>query len=88
MELWWLEDTDVNLNVDENIAQYAIRRLREEQQHARTLSYNRRFFDGITAGDIITINYPGYDLTGDYRIRTQSITLGYGCRTAEEVTQA
>ena len=84
----WLEDTDVNLNVDENIAQYAIRRLREEQQHARTLSYNRRFFDGITVGDIITINYPGYDLTGDYRIRTQSITLGYGCRTAEEVTQA
>ena len=84
----WLEDTDVNLNVDENIAQYAIRRLREEQQHARTLSYNRRFFDGITVGDIITINYPGYELTGDYRIKTQSITLGYGCRTAEEVTQA
>lgn len=84
----WLEETDVNLNADENIAQYAIRRLREEQQHARTLSYNRRFFDGITVGDIITINYPGYELTGDYRIKTQSITLGYGCRTAEEVTQA
>ena len=81
----WMEETGVILNSGETLAQYAARKLKEAQSPARKLNYNRRFYEDITIGDVVSLNYPVHDLVGDYRILSQSIELGNGCRTSEEV---
>lgn len=81
----WVRESGVNLTNAESIAQYAIRRLKEEQDLNRIISYTRRFFDGIVSGDAIRLNYPEHELVGDFRIKSQKLTLGYGCSINEEV---
>jgi hypothetical protein len=82
----WMEESSVNLNQDESLAQYASRRLKEEQRVAITASYDRRYRPNINVSDIITLNYPYQKLTGNFLIESQSIELGYGASTSEEVT--
>ncbi len=81
----WQCDTGVDLS-GESIAEYAVRKLKELQSPARALEYTRRFFEGVHVGDRVTVNYPGYDLVGTFRISSQSLTLGQGCKVKEKVT--
>lgn len=81
----WVEDSNCYLNESETIADYAKRRLKEEQQVSYTMSYKRRFDPDVTVGDIATINYPEQDIFGNFLITSQDIELNYGAKTSEEV---
>ena len=79
----WMYESGVSLGEDETIAQYATRRLAEEQRVGVSVSYDRRFVPGVMPGDLVTLHYPEQGLTGDYLVESQSITLGYGAKTSE-----
>lgn len=83
----WMEETDVSLNDGENLAEYAIRRLKEEQNPVRTLDYYKRFLPDIYPGDIVSMHYPGISLYGNFKIVSQNITLGYSPRVKEVVNE-
>ena len=81
----WLEEADANLNDGESLESYAERRLREEQSINRIISYTRRYVPGLNVNDIVSLRYPEQDIDGDFSIRSQTITLGYGAPVSEEV---
>lgn len=81
----WYEETDVVLNDHETLQEYANRRLKELQSVSTQISYTRRFHPDIYPLDAISINYPRQNLVGNYYVTSQSITLGFGAKTSEEV---
>ena len=81
----WAEETDVVLNTDQTLGQYAMDRLKEYQNVSLKVNYDRRFVPDILVGDVITLNYPEQELVGDYLVTSQSIDLGYNAKTSEEV---
>lgn len=83
----WKEDSSCNLNDGESLYDYARRRLKEEQQVSFIAKYTRRFDPGLMPGDIIQLNYPGQELTGNYLITSQSLALEAGCPVSEEVVK-
>lgn len=78
-----MSEDDVTLGDNEGIAEYARRRLREEQDIAEKVSYTRRYVPGINVGDVITLDYE--QAAGIYRITSQTINLTHGGKTSEEV---
>lgn len=82
-EVWKQESCSLSAN--ESVAEYAQRRLKELQQVRQTASYTRRYVPEVMPGDLISMNYPEQGLTGNYSVKSQSITLGYGARTAEQI---
>lgn len=80
-----MEEDNCDLADNESISEYALRRLKEEQTVAITVSYNRRFDPGIYVGDKIYLHYAAQNIEGDFTITEQSIELGYGARVTEEV---
>ena len=84
----WMEETNCDLNTDETLAEYAYRRLQEEQRVATTLSYDRRYDPSLNPTDIVRLSYPGQEIDGVYLITSQSIELAYGARVSEEVSTA
>lgn len=84
----WMEETNCDLNANESITEYAARRLREEQRRALTVSYKRRYNPGILVGDMIDLHYPRQGIDGVFLVMSQSISLGFGVMTSEEVKQA
>ena len=83
----WMEESNCDLNDGETIAEYALRRLKEEQKVAMTVKYDRRFNPNIFVTDIVRLHYPKQGLEGLYEVQSQSISLGYGGRTSEEVVK-
>lgn len=83
----WAEDTMADLNSGETIAEYAKRRLKEEQQISQTASYSRRFIPDVIPSDIVQLHYPAQKLQGAYKIMSQTIQLGFAARTTEGVTK-
>lgn len=81
----WMEETNCNFDIGESLAQYAERRLREEQQVLVTVSYSRRFEPNVNVSDIISLMYPDRGLNGNYYIASQNITLGYSPTVSEVV---
>ncbi len=84
----WYEDTDVMLNTNETLAEYAQRMLKVYQRNSTEISYSRRYYPGIYPGDCIRLNYPAQGISGLFLISEQDITLGYNAKTSEEVVQA
>lgn len=82
-EVWKKESC--TLSAGESVAEYARKRLRELQRVRQTVSYTRRYMPDVMPGDIVGLNYPEQQLTGNYVVQSQSITLGYGARTAEQI---
>lgn len=82
----WAQDTSCDLNDNESIGEYAARRLREEQQNALSATYKRRFMPDIMPDDLIYLKYPEQGLNGVFRVTSQTIDLGYGATTSEEVS--
>lgn len=83
----WEEETSCTLNENETLAEYARRRLKELQQIARVVSYDRRFRPDLTVTDLVQLNYPAQKITGTFVITSQGIDLGFGAKTSEEVMQ-
>lgn len=81
----WMEDTGCHLNNGESLYAYAVRRLREEQQVAVSVSYDRRYHPDVMVGDRVRLRYPAQKIKGVFRVVSQKVTLGYGAMTAEEV---
>ena len=77
-----MSEDDVALGLNEGIAEYATRRLREEHQVAEKVSYTRRYVPEIDIGDIVEFNYN--QIKGTYKVTSQTINLTYGGKTAEE----
>lgn len=83
----WLEETDCDLNDGESVAEYALRRLKEEQKVATAVKYVRRFNPDVMTGDLVRLHYPEQGIDGIYEVTSQSIELGHGARTSEEVVK-
>lgn len=83
----WMSDSAAGLSSGESLVGYALRILSEAQSPARTIKYTRRFQPDIFVGDWVTLHLPAVGIDGIFKITKQSIELGYGCRTDEEVTQ-
>ena len=79
----WMGDDDVDLSDDETIAEYAVRRLKEEQQVAETAKYTRRYIPEVNVGDLVKLNYD--QIKGTYTVTSQTIQLTYAATTDEEV---
>ena len=82
----WAEETSTDLSNDESIAEYAIRKLKELQQYYIRVNYSRRFYPDLLVSDKVRLYYPAQGVDGVYTIASQSIELGHGARTSEEVT--
>lgn len=82
----WAYESNCDLADNENIGQYAMRRLKELQQVAKKVSYARRFFPGVVPGDIVRLHYADFD--GLHTVQSQSIELSYNARTSEDVVGA
>lgn len=83
----WMEEHGCVLKDNEKISTYADRRLKEEQNVHKTIDYSRRFKPGINIGDIVKINYPEQKVSGIFRIKSQSLTIGYGISVSEQVEE-
>ena len=79
----WLEDDSVDLADNETLAEYAKRRLREEQMTVESLEYKRRYIPDINVGDIVQLRYP--DFAGIYKIMSQK--YGMDGSVSEEVAR-
>ena len=84
----WTTDTAPATGANESLAEYAMRILKEKQAPARTISYSRRFRPDVVVGDRVVLHLPKIGIDGTFRIDSQRIELGYGCRTSEEVSIA
>jgi len=82
-EIWFEESNCYPFN--ESLAQYAKRRLKEEQQVYMTVSYSRRFDPEVNVSDIISLRYPAQGLDGNFYVSSQSISLGYSPTVSEVV---
>lgn len=80
----WMEETDCDLNEDESLAEYAERRLKEEQRSSKTIEYNVRFSPEVSVGHIAFINYPAQKLSGKFYISSQSIDIDESVTVSEE----
>lgn len=79
----WAEESSVNLGTNESLSAYAMRKLKEMQSPARTISYSRRYHPDVTVGDIVRINHPEIGIDGSFRVDSQSIDLSFNARTSE-----
>lgn len=81
----WIQDTASAIGVGESLSEYAVRKLKDAQAHARELKYTRRYNPDLTIGDVVTLHYPKVGIEGDFRITSQTLTLGHAIRTEERV---
>lgn len=79
----WVNETDVVLSNNEKIGDYALRKLKEAQQIHKTLDYTRRFDPNVKISDYVRINYLAQGISGIFKIKSQSLTLGYGGKVSE-----
>jgi len=80
----WAEEA-AQLSSSAPLAAYAQQRLKELQSPAREITYTRRFMPDLRPGDLVGISYPGADIDGTFRIKSQTVELGYGADTEETV---
>ena len=80
-----MSDTASSVGDGESLAEYAIRILKQKQEPARTVSYSRRYRPDVLVGDRVTLHLSSVGINGEFKITSQTVALGYGCRTSEEV---
>jgi len=80
----WAEEA-AQLSSSAPLAAYAQQRLKELQSPAREITYTRRFMPDLRPGDLVGISYPGAEIDGTFRIKSQTVELGYGADTEETV---
>ena len=72
----WEQETNCDLAEDETIAEYAQRRLKEEQARSISVSYERRFVPDIVPTDIIDLYLPSQGVQGWHIVESQTIDIG------------
>lgn len=82
----WMEETNCDMNDGESVAEYAVRRLKEEQKTGVRVSYRRRFDPSVMVSDIVRMAFPKQGLQGLFYVKSQSIEIGKGARVSEEVS--
>ena len=82
----WMVDDNANLSDNESVAQYAQRQLHDAQRIQKTAEYDRRYMPEVGVGDIVRLRYPVQGLEGLFTVESQSVELGYGARTSEQVS--
>lgn len=83
----WKEELNCNLGDNETVAEYAYRRLKEEQQKELSVSYSRRYVPEVVPTDMINLHLPAQEIDGNFYITSQTIEIGYGARVSEEVVK-
>lgn len=83
----WAQETSVDLADNESIAEYAMRRLKEEQNKKKEVSYTRRFLPDVDVGALVRLHYPAQDINGIFKVVSQKFNLGFNCETSEEVIE-
>jgi len=83
----WAEETSPALGTNESLSAYAMRRLKELQGPARTVTYTRRFDPDIAVGDMVRFNHPEINIDDTFEVISQTLTLSHGCRTEEEAVR-
>lgn len=83
----WFEDSTVYLQENETLAEYADRMLKLEQRASITMSYDRRFDPSVNVSDVVRLGYAAQEISGEYLVTSQTITLGYNAKTSEEVVK-
>lgn len=81
----WMYESSCSLAQDETMGEYARRRLRDEQRYSMSVSYDRRYVPDVLPGDLISLRYPAQGIDGNFIVESQSIELGHGARTSEDV---
>jgi hypothetical protein len=81
----WMSDNASSVGDGESLAEYAMRILKQNQEPARTISYSRRYRPDVLVGDRVTLHLSSVGIDGVFKITSQTVALGYGCRTSEEV---
>lgn len=80
----WMEESDCVLDSEDTLADYAARRLREEQSCTYKISYTRRYEPDVNVYDVVQIHYPEIAVDGLFLITSQTIELGKSAVTSEE----
>lgn len=83
----WINDSASAIGDHESLTEYAVRILKEKQAPARTVSYTRRYRPDVFVSDLVALRLPSVKINGQFKVTSQTVTLGYGCRTSEEVTK-
>ena len=81
----WVNDTECILANDEQIGDYAIRKLKAAQNICKTLDYTRRFDPNVNVSDVVSIKYLEQGISGFYRVKSQTLNIGYGGKVSEQV---
>ena len=81
----WMEETDCDLNDNESLEEYAARRLKEEQQVIKSVTYKRGFSPDVVPTDMIRLHYPEYGITGMFCIKSHDIEFNDTTAVSEEV---
>ena len=81
----WAEENGVVLNSNQSLSQYAVDRLKDLQYTTYKVSYTRRYDPDVRVSDYISIFYPEVKLYGTFEVASQTINIGSGARTSEEV---
>ena len=81
----WLQENASGLGANESLEEYALRKLKDAQSHAREIKYYRRFNPDVTVTDIVNLHYPRQGIDGNFRITAQTISLKYSPRVDEKV---
>ena len=81
-----MTESDCDLNDNESLEEYAIRRLEEEQLKEEKLAYKRRFDPSVMVSDLISIDYPVQKLRGTFYVDSQVIELKKGSNVSEGVS--
>lgn len=79
------EELNAETADNESLQEYAERRLIEEQQVQKTASYSRCYIPEIHVTDMVNFHYE--QLTGDFIVTEQKITLDHKATVNEEVVQ-
>ena len=81
----WKQDNASAIGTGESLAEYAMRKLKEAQEHSREIKYTRRYNPELTVTDIVNLHYPEQGIDGNFRVVSQTLTLGHAVRTEEKV---
>lgn len=81
----WKRETGCTLAQNESIAEYAQRKLKESQMVQQEVTYERRYIPDVYPSDVISVNYPQQGITGSYVVESQSIEIGFGAKTSEQI---
>lgn len=81
----WHTESSVKLSSGETLFTYAKKRLKELQETAVEMQYDRTFNPEINVSDAIRFNYPKEGLEGVFRVTSQKIALDAAGTTSEGV---